>query len=317
MEAWHMFEAGHSGDSVINDYSGNDRHVNATGLNPPVLTSDLVYGQPGWYFNGSTTDPLYYTGSVTWKHLFILASAEGTTFNQNRGLVSGPTSGDALTSNNSGDTFFNFGFGSDYQYRKSGVAFAESNQKAPMSATHQILELRRTAGVTMDGIQIGKQRNLAGRIWKGWFFEDLMYSVEKTDLEVFNVYRYFAMRYQVWQIDATTGLYVFPFAADRTLDSETDKENYLSEPYDGDAKALTRGSFKGRYSLPFSTREQEEFDAARAFHAQHYPLGEFVYRDYAFYPYKEVRVRFASPFRRHGSNVTFRFNYSFDIVEVD
>lgn len=319
--AWHQYEAGVSGHQIIFDYSGNARTIETAGANPPSLIGDQLNGQPGWYYDGAAPqDPLIFTGSVTWKHIFILAAAEGSSFNEFRGLLSGPTSGDALVSNTGGATsFFNLGYGSAYQYRKAGVTFADTNQIAPLNgpAGAQVIELTHTTGVTMDGIQVGQQRTQANRYWKGWFFDHLMYSGVKDEISRYNIYRYFAMRYQVWEQQTSLGPYVFPFTADRTMDAETDKENYLSEPYDGDAKALTRGSFKRKYSLPFSTREQEEFEAARAFHAQHYPLGEFIYRDYAFYPYQEVRVRFASPFRRHGSNVTFRFNYSFDLVEVD
>lgn len=318
--AWHMAEPGVSGHNIVFDYSESTpvKTISTAGGSPPVLTSDVLNGQPGWYFNGSS-DPLVYSGSsIAWKHIFILASVDEATFSAFRGLLSGPTSGNALVSNSSGTTFFNLGYGAPFEYRKAGVAYAETAQFAPMSLNAQVIELVHQTGVSMDGIQVGKQTNqVPARNWKGYFFDELIYSGVKNDLQRYNIYRYFAMRYKVWEQQTSIGPYVFPFAADRTADAETDKENYLSEPYDGDAKALTRGSFKDRMSLPFSTREQEEFEAAQLFHAQHYPLGEFIYRDYVYNPYKEIRCRFASPFRRHGSNVTYRFNYSFDVVQVD
>ncbi len=315
--AWHQYEMAASGHDIIYDYSGNTRIVQSTGGNSPVLQANVLNGQPGWYFDGSV-NPLIYNGSILWKHIFILASHEDAAFNLNRGLLSGPTSGDALVSNSSGDTFFNLSYGSPFQYRKNGVAFAENNQKAPMNNQAAVIELTHTAGIPMDGIQIGQQRTLdsGARDWKGWFFDDLIYDVIQPELGVINAYRYFAMRYWVWQQNAD-GLYVFPFIPNKTTAVEIDQENYLSEPYDGDPKALTRGVFKGQYQLPFLLREQEEFLAAKAFHAQHYRLGKFVYRDYRYYPYKEVKCRFASPIREQGSDVTYRFNYSFEIVEVD
>jgi hypothetical protein len=83
-----------------------------------------------------------------------------------------------------------------------------------------------------------------------------------------------------------------------------------------DLKALVRGSFLSGYSLPFLLRQEEEFTAAKAFYEQHHPITPFVIRDYRFYPYQEVTVRIASPFREQGSDVSLRFNYSFDVVEV-
>lgn len=314
LEAWHQYEPGVSGHEVIGDYSGNGRIISTAITNPPVLQANVLNGQPGWYFNGSR-DPLSWSGSLTWKHIFILASAEDAAFSTNRGLLSGVTTGNALVSNASGDIFFNLGIGSAYQYRKSGVAFAEANQKAPMSGDAQVLELVHTTGMAMDGIRLGQHFSLAGRLWKGWFFDHLMYSGVKNDLARFNIYRYFAMRYWVWERTAA-GLFVFPFAANKNRGTELGQETYFSEPYAGDPKALTRGTFEGSYELPFLLREQEEYLAAEAFYKQHWPLDEFVYRDYRFYPYRDVICRFASPLREQGSDVTYRFNYSFEVVEV-
>jgi hypothetical protein len=58
------------------------------------------------------------------------------------------------------------------------------------------------------------------------------------------------MRYQVWSEDGH-GLKIFPFASNRTRSLEQDIENYVSTPYNGDPKALVRGSVEGDYELSY------------------------------------------------------------------
>ena len=109
---------------------------------------------------------------------------------------------------------------------------------------------------------------------------------------------------------------VFPFQIDRTRTGAWDKEHYESNPYSGPTKVLERGNIVGSYSLIATVRTQAEFDAAKAFHASHLTPTAFYYRDYRYYPYRDVLVKFASGFREQGSQVSLRFNYSFDVVEV-
>lgn len=316
LEAWHHYDpaAGLSANNLITDASGNNRNVTCAAGNAPILTANLLNGQSGWYFNGSR-DPLAFTGSLTTRHAFVVASYEDATFPDYKGLLSGVAVGDIFTGNNSGDIFFDFLL-SDDEYRKADVIYASNNQKAPMSGSYAVLEFAIPSSMPLDGIQIGQQRAIApARKWKGWFIESLIYSQIKTALERARIYEYFAMRYRLWPTVAS-GLNVFPFPANRTRSSERDRENYLSEPYTGDPKALVRGNFKGAFQLPYALRIQPEYEAAEAFHAQHYPTTKFVFRDYRYYPEKDVICRMASPIREQGSDVTYRFNYSFDAIEA-
>jgi hypothetical protein len=194
MAFWHQYEAGVSGNDIVYDYSGNDHTL--TSATPPVLQTDIVYGQPGWYFNGTSTVPLASAaGSIPIRHYFVLAAHEDATFNLNRGLASGHATNDILTSNSSGTTFFNFGVG--ITYRKSNVVYTEANQQAPMSGNFELIEMTFAAGSVLDGIQVGKQRNVAGRIWKGWWVEHLAFDAVLTETQRRRVLLYYAMRYGV------------------------------------------------------------------------------------------------------------------------
>lgn len=310
---WHMYEPAVSGHNIIYDYSGNARDITSGAGNAAVLTSNVFNGQPGWYFNGSR-DPLSWSGSLTLKKLYILAAAEGAAFDESRGLLTGPATGDVLVSNNTGTKFFDLGH-SPFEYKKAGVVFAQNNQQAPMNGVVKLLEVTMSGGLAMDGVRVGQQRGLAGRLWKGWFLEDMGLHTLPNESQDRFIKEYYAMRYWAWEEDSN-GRSVFPFAANKTRALERDREHYLSEPYTGDPTALIRGNFKSGYSLQFLLREEAEWDAAKAFWEQHYPLTPFVFRDYRYYPARDVVVRPASELREQGSDVTYRFNYSFDVIEV-
>ena len=109
---------------------------------------------------------------------------------------------------------------------------------------------------------------------------------------------------------------LFPYFPDRTRSASFDQERYESEPYSGSVKVLVRGTYHGKYSLPFTNRTQAEYDAAKAFHAAHRPPTTITYRDVRFYPYRDVTVKIVSAFREVGTMVSMRFSYTFDVEEV-
>lgn len=313
LEAWHMYEPGVSGHNVIYDYSGHDRHLTCGAGNAPVLTADVLNGQPGWYFNGSR-DPLAWTGSVTLKHVFLVISLTDATFSAHHGILSGLTAGDILTTSNTGTLFYDLSATSS---RTRDILYASNAHVAPISENAAVVEVVFAAGVTMDGIQIGKQRDISGpaRLHKGYFFDDVCYSAVKNDQERLRIYQYAAMRYHLWQRTAA-GLDVYPFVTNKPRSSELDQERYVSEPYSGDPTVLVRGSAKRAFTLPFTARTQAEFEAAETFHGAHRQPTHFAYRDYRFYPARDSECTITSSLREQGSDVTNRFNFAFDIAET-
>jgi hypothetical protein len=210
MAFWHQYEAGVSGHDTVADYSGNARNL-AGGTVDPVLGTNLLNGQPAWYFNGSTTDPLKWTGAISVVHMFVLAAAEGAAFDLNRGLLTGVTSGDLLTSNNTGTTFFDLGITPDPAYKKSGVTYAENNMQAPMNSRFELIEYIANAGAwTPDGIQVGRQRDIAGRIWKGWWADQMGFTGELGVTARRRVLLYYALRYGVHLVTGSQIPLYFP-----------------------------------------------------------------------------------------------------------
>ncbi len=313
--AWHPADTATSG-SEIKDASGNSKDL-ACASSAPVLQTNVRNGRSAIYFDG-TNNPLKYTHSGVFgaKHIFIVAKFDGATFTTFEGLLSDIASNSLLIGNNTGSViFFNQGYGSNYSYRKNDVGFAESSQSAPINA-FAIIELASSTGWSLDGIQIGQDRTFTGRKWKGWFLESLIYSSIQNEFVRTRLYQYFAMKWQIWQVNSN-GLNIFPFPSNKVRSLERNREAYLSEPYSGDPKALVRNNFKRAFEAPFAVREESEFVAAETFHEQHFPVTKFIFRDWHFYPAKDFTCRFTSSIREQGSDVSNRFNYSFNVIETD
>jgi len=308
--AWHAADQYNAAD--VYDQSVNGRTLSGDPGNSAALVPDHINGLPALYFDG-TVGPSNWTGSVTPAHVFVITGYDGTSFGPAYcGLLTGSTAGDILVGNISSANWFNFSDGRTY--RRYDVEFPES--AAPgVFGTIGVVEVSRSSGWSLNGIQIGQQRSFTDRLWKGYWCEHLIYDRVLSDIERWKIYRYIACKYQIWP-KILSGVSVFPFPSENTTQGELGRETYSSEPYDGDPTYLIRGNFKNGSQLDFGVRRQEEIDAAEAFYKLHHPSERFAVRDYRYYPYRDTIGRFTSSLRKSGSDVAYRFNYSFDFVEV-
>lgn len=288
--AWHKYDAATSTNGNINDASGNGRHlVQAT--TPPLLTADAWKGQQGWYFNGSA-NPLNVTTSVTPKHVVVIAALEETVFTSYRGLLSGIISGDWLTTDNTGNKFFTFG--TPYDYRKSDVDFTDYNWQAPIGLKPEVIEIMYpSTGIPMDGIQVGQQKADTSRKFKGYFFEQMLYSnVLSTDERIL-LAEYAALKYKIFRKIAT-GIEVWPFNPDWSRGLSADKLVLTSTSVNGAIKARAKSQAKSGIEAGFTARWAEEYDAAFAFWNAKYPGTSFIYRDYGFSPPRDIQAKFVT-----------------------
>lgn len=318
LEAWHMYEAGHSGHEVIFDYSDHNRTIDSPVLNAPALVGNVLNGQPGWYFNGTDTVPLNWTGSITPKHVFILASHEDAAFNLNRGLLSGETSGDILSSNNVGTTFFNFSF-PDFEYRKSDVSYIQTNQQAPMSGIPELIEVSIATGSALDGIQVGKQRNLAGRIWKGYFFEQLIYSRVLTAAERDRVKLYFNIKFAQWRM----GIPLY-FPSDDLLDfrrsrfyAEPPQYDKTTDSYEFEDRGKTFNEVADtpprRWEYDYLSRTAEQTLIFDAFWDQARIANPFIFRDKYGTEWSDVRIEDYN--RSHDAHRSWKNDIRFRLIK--
>lgn len=293
----------------VTDFSGNSRTLTTT-ANAAVIKADVLNGNSGVYFNSS--NPLIYSGAVNLKHIFILASLENAAFSGFEGLLTGATGAPVLVGGSAGTTnFSNFLTGAGYQYRIAGVLKEETAQSAPVGGTTALIEVRVNAGFNFDAVQIGQDRADTTRRWKGYFYELLGYSALKDDYATDEIYQYFAQKFHVWQ-RSESGLNVFPFPSENNRAKEIGRKFFSSEAYGGSEKNLLRGSRFATADTPHSNRSQSEYEAALAFHAEHYAIKSFTFRDYKFYPPKDAApFNFTTNLKDEGSGDTRLFNYSY------
>lgn len=194
--AWYQYQQGGSAGQIIYDSIG-DKHLQADVSNAPVLTENVLAGQPAWYFDG-TKDPLVYSGSVTIKHAFVLASQADATFDGYQGLLTGETTGDVLVGEDAAAKFFDLGL-SGFEYIKSGTTYADNNQLAPVSGNFGLLEVTSVDGITLDGIQVGQQKADVTRKWEGHFVEMILFDRVLDRDELRRVRLYFNIKFGEWR----------------------------------------------------------------------------------------------------------------------
>ena len=313
---WNSAEASATG-RIVPDLSGNGRTLDAGPANPPALQANILNGLPAIYFNGSSNEPLKYTGTVNVKHVFIIASYEIASFSNYAGLIGGISTNDILVGFNGLAQWFDYsGVHGAYDYRLADVNYAESAALAPMNGQHRVIEYSNTAGLTMSGLQIGQQKTFTDRRWRGWYFESLIYDRILTEQERRMLYEYFSAKYFLWPkiTNGITGPDVFPFQADWPQRKSYDRSVILTTTISG--KQFARSKSEPRYIInaQFSDRNAAEITAAATFWATHYPSTQCVYRDESTTPATDRIVHLSG-------NITFdsstyhSTSYSLEFIE--
>lgn len=318
---WH--DAGEAYDDaslvVMPDRSGNSRSLTATsGPTSPTIVAGALNGRPAVAWSG-TQNPLTYTGSMTIKHLFIVASYTDATFSASlAGLIGGKTvaSGAAILVGAASDTkFYNNAYGGTYKFRRRDVSFAENNQQATMSGVFSIYEVSLETGFNVDGLVLGRDRDNTARKWKGRVTDLIGWNRVIDDAERDAVYEYLALKYLLWR-QVSSGLNVWPFQCDWGRSLPSDRPVLVSTTVSGATKERVKGSVKLAVQPQFDTREPEELDAARSFINEHRGVKNFIYRDHAFVPARDYTMRFMSGLNE-GKSASYRdHSYSFAAVEV-
>ena len=195
LAVWLQYEQGVSQHGLMKDYSGNGRDV-TQGTNPPVLTLDTPQGQPGWLFNGSCNPLRSAAAAIDIKHLFVIPSAADATFSATRGLVTGLAATDLVISQSIGTNLT--GIASDAA-SLSNMAKGSGSLPAPVAGKAGVVQLAYNSGLTLDGLTVGAQRNVASTTWNGYVYEIVAYNKVLNDMELIRYYEYVAMRHHIWQ----------------------------------------------------------------------------------------------------------------------
>lgn len=190
LEFWHQYKFGESGHQVIYDYSGNGRHISCAVSGAPVLTTNVINGQPGWYFNG-TSNGLTTSASITFdlKHLFILLKVDEATFTDENVLLSSSGSSPVLTSDASTTEWIDLGGTSTY--RKNDTLFSDGDWQAPMNA-FGLLEIQIPSGISLGDVTLNNDTT-----FKGYFVEQMGFSEVLNEFDRRRVHLHFNLRYRV------------------------------------------------------------------------------------------------------------------------
>jgi hypothetical protein len=237
LQFWHMYEAGVSGNNVIYDYSANARNLSTAQPDPPILTSNVLNGQPGWYFDG-TNDLLEISGgstpAFTLKHLFVILKVNTATFPGSTTIPVLATSGPNVIEGVSGTTEWT-DLGGASTYRKNDVLYGDNDWQAPMqefALMEIVLDGAGTTGIT--NITLNESND-----FNGYFVEWAGYSAELTYTQRRRMLLYYALRYGVHlTTDSAVPLY-FPssdlIGTGVVSDAGAIRERFNSVPRDWNA----------------------------------------------------------------------------------
>lgn len=312
MEVWHTLDDADDGLQIL-DYSGNNRTVGVGSLEPELQRIAELNNQPAMYFDG-TRNPLFYTGAISVRHVFAVVAYEDALFSGFNGILSDKAGIFILHGNPGTANFFTAaGYGAS-NYLKSDVTFPISAMAAPVSRNFAVVEILYSSNITLDGWQIGQDRTFTDRKWKGWFVEDMAFSVEQDSCQRQAIYEYFAMKFFLWRKTAAN-LDVIPFANAQRTPSSSFKHVLESTSVSGAYKARSKSDLLDSFDVPFASRRLVEFQAMRQFFKGHFPGVRCVLDNNSFYPREQFTGRITTSLDRDPSSVfnnAFKFGFVSD-----
>lgn len=159
------------------DSSGFIRNLTqATAGSKPTYKTNILNGLPVVRFDG-TDDVLTSASGTGPKHVFAVAKYNTATFVDYDGLVTGAGAGDAevVLTGRDGQNFFFNSPAVTTDYYKNGTSFVETAMTGPMNA-FAVMSISSAGFQNPMAVQVGLDRNNAGRYWNGDVAEILAYN---------------------------------------------------------------------------------------------------------------------------------------------
>lgn len=293
------------GDAVsLFDYSGKGRTLGITGATAPILKTNIVNGKTVIRFNG-TTDPLANATNINIRCGFIVSKYNGATFSNYAGLLSGLTNFDLLTGNIGSSNFFDFQLPTKFEFRSNDRIYSANQAKAPMNAFKLTVFKFWGNPYPLDGIQLGKQRNVNGTKWNG----DIGFlALTKRNLHediIADYTKKIALHFGLTMAD------VYPYQADwngHTEEPEIGINFY--DPPEGERISEVTSPLKQTLDLKFSGADQTEIDTFKPFfNARFTQAMPFIYRDYRFTPPRDFEGYFDSLYEIAGEGNDFSYGF--------
>lgn len=287
------------------DLSGKGRHLTAKTSDYPLFKTAGNYIQ----FNGSTNSALANNALFPVTCGFMVAKYDDPLFpvapDGFKGLLSDLTSLDIFVGNANTNKFFDFGW-ELHEFRFDERIYPDSDAPAPMQ-NWRLLFFRFWKGMMMEGVQIGQQRSLSARKWKGGVKFLALYSQNFTEEEIRKNAESLANHYAITLAD------VFPYQPDANgVDENGSQTVNFYDPPEGDRISETISEAKRILEMTFSGADQSEVKELKSFFKSHYEQAlPFITRDYRFTPPEDIEGYFNSQYNLTGSYPEWKYSFKF------
>lgn len=253
-----------AGQSVasFNDISGNNRHLVAASNQPTIVVS----GGFKEVRIQRTNNVLKYTGYFVMNCGWILAKINGN-FLSYDGLLTALTDLGILVGIPATDKFFDTtGFGFQFwEYRLDDRIYPKENAPAPINE-YKLIFFKSYIPFGVDGIQIGKDRNLTGRDLDGSVRMLALYNGGFNCEEDIRAQSQIIANYY-----GLTLADVYPYQADINGASENPAQSVnFYDPPEGARISEALGNSKRVIELRFSIADNREVKAMKKLYADHY-----------------------------------------------
>lgn len=325
---WHSLDQQgvEAGDDVeiVTDENAHIFDVTA-GFNHP-LWDENIFGDKFVVFSGAD-DPLLSAvdigAAINVKHLFVIASFDGAAFDDTNGLLSQHVAANGIfAGTTAGTKFFDFSLPA-IEYRKSGIVYAAANMQAPMSNIPELIELKYPTGFDFENLQIGKDRDFAGRLWKGKYLGMAGFSRVLSSTEVDRIRLYANLKTRIWQtlgqtLQFPTPEIIFGLPTYSHFKMEEFKFEQITHSHTYDD---LRRSFNVLNTLPPRrwTIGFSNISAAKAQVLDAFSENVGINRTFNFWDYKrskmETGVRIENYTRSHQGHMSFKNQCSFSLVK--
>lgn len=151
-------------------------------------------------FNNTTNNGLLTRsgGPFVIKEAFVVMKMREATFSNFAGIISGQAAPNnvALVGDSGTTKFTNLAL-SGSEYRLNNALLAASNQQAPMNV-YGIVHIRYPTGVAItDNLQIGKDRDIAGRFAEADIGEIIIFDALQSRGTVLQIYEYLSIKWDI------------------------------------------------------------------------------------------------------------------------
>lgn len=208
--AWYPLTNDDPGDAngLIQDESGNNRDMQVPiGIPTDVIEEDQINGERAMVHNEDTLIRNV-TATISVRDIFMVAKVDDTPdfVDPFRGLLSGIDDTNAAVLVGKGSTvrwLTNAEGAPAFGWLLDDVLQADGARNAPFDAFHRIRVTTSGAAVILDGVQVGRDREHADRLFKGKWADLMLFSTQRTENEAKAIALYQDLKFNLWRTNGT------------------------------------------------------------------------------------------------------------------